>query len=377
MPGESQTSSPLITLFLCGDVMTGRGIDQILPHSGDPRLFEPYVRSAKQYVEFAQEVSGAIDAPVDFAYVWGDALAELERRQPDARIVNLETAVTTSGKAWPGKGVHYRMHPANVPCLTALRADCCVLANNHAMDWGREGLLETIQTLSGAGIRTAGAGRDTAEALSPAMIETAGGARVLVHAFCLESSGVPAAWRATARQPGVSLLDDLSEDSVDFIARAISTQKRDGDFAVVSLHWGPNWGFDTSAQERRFAHALLDRAGADLLHGHSSHHVKGIEVHGEKLVLYGCGDFLTDYEGIRGHEAYRGELSVMYFPVIDPRNGRLRELVMTPTCMRRFRVSRADPEQAQWLCDTLVREGRKLGTTVEGHPDGTLRLRWA
>ncbi len=377
MDGESRAGSALITLFLCGDVMTGRGIDQILPHSGDPRLFEPYVRSARQYVEFAEEVSGAIAGPVDFAYVWGDALSELERLQPAARIVNLETAVTTSGQAWPGKGVHYRMHPANVPCLTALKPDCCALANNHAMDWGREGLLETLQTLSGAGIRTAGAGRDAAEAACPAAIDTGGGRRVLVHAFCMESSGVPATWRATARRPGVSVLDDLSDRCVDVVARTIDAQRRDGDIAVVSLHWGPNWGFDISMQERRFAHALLDRAGADLLHGHSSHHVKGIEVHDGKLLLYGCGDFLTDYEGIRGHEAYRGDLSLMYFPVIDSGNGRLRELVMTPTRVRRLRVNRAEPEQTQWLCETLIREGRKLGTTIERHPDGTLRLRWA
>jgi poly-gamma-glutamate synthesis protein (capsule biosynthesis protein) len=377
MDGESRAGSALITLFLCGDVMTGRGIDQILPHSGDPRLFEPYVRSARQYVEFAEEVSGAIAGPVDFAYVWGDALSELERLQPAARIVNLETAVTTSGQAWPGKGVHYRMHPANVPCLTALKPDCCALANNHAMDWGRDGLLETLQTLSGAGIRTAGAGRDAAEAAYPAAIDAGAGRRVLVHAFCMESSGVPAAWRATAGRPGVSVLDDLSDRCVHVVARAIDAHRSDGDIAVVSLHWGPNWGFDISAQERRFAHALLDRAGADLLHGHSSHHVKGIEVHDGKLVLYGCGDFLTDYEGIRGHEAYRGDLSLMYFPVIDSGNGRLRELVMTPTRVRRLRVNRAEPEQTQWLCETLIREGRKLGTTIERHPDGTLRLRWA
>jgi poly-gamma-glutamate synthesis protein (capsule biosynthesis protein) len=245
------------------------------------------------------------------------------------------------------------------------------------MDWGREGLLETLQTLSGAGIRTAGAGRDATEAAYPAVIATGGGRRVLVHAFCMESSGVPAAWRATARRPGVSVLDDLSDRCVDVVARAIGAHRRDGDIAVVSLHWGPNWGFDISVQERRFAHALLDRAGADLLHGHSSHHVKGIEVHDGKLVLYGCGDFLTDYEGIRGNEAYRGDLSLMYFPVVDSGNGRLRELVMTPTRVRRLRVSRAEPEQTQWLCETLIREGRKLGTTIERHPDGTLRLRWA
>jgi poly-gamma-glutamate synthesis protein (capsule biosynthesis protein) len=373
---ESAGTARLVTLFLCGDVMTGRGIDQILPHPGDARLYESYVLSAKEYVELAEEVSGAIERPVDFAYVWGDALRELARLRPAARIVNLETAVTTSENAWPGKGIHYRMHPANVPCLRALPVDCCVLANNHVMDWGREGLAETLDALPAAGIRTAGAGRDAGEASAPAIIELWGGKRLLVYAFGMESSGIPAEWRATARHSGVSVLDDLSDLSVDEVARAITAHKRKNDIAVVSLHWGPNWGFDISAGERRFAQALLDGAGVDLVHGHSSHHVKGIEVHRDKLILYGCGDFLTDYEGISGHEAYRGNLGLMYFPVLDSTNGRLRQLVMTPTHVHRFRVSRATPEQADWLHERLNRGGRKLGTGVERDSDGTLRLCW-
>src|SRR4029453_6689562 len=130
------TRAPTVTFFLCGDVMTGRGIDQILPHPSRPQLFEPYVRSAVEYVNLAERANGPIARPVDYAYVWGDALAELERVRPDARIVNLETAVTASDDAWSGKGIHYRMHPANVSCLTVAKLDCCCLANNHVLDWG-------------------------------------------------------------------------------------------------------------------------------------------------------------------------------------------------------------------------------------------------
>jgi poly-gamma-glutamate capsule biosynthesis protein CapA/YwtB (metallophosphatase superfamily) len=142
---------PALTLFLCGDVMTGRGIDQILPHPGKPRLFEACVHSALGYVQLAEEKNGPIARPVDFAYPWGDALDAWRRAAPDLRIVNLETAVTTSDDAWPGKGIHYRMHPANLPCLAAARIDCCVLANNHVMDWGGQGLKETLCSLRGAG----------------------------------------------------------------------------------------------------------------------------------------------------------------------------------------------------------------------------------
>ena len=356
--------------------MTGRGIDQILPHPGDPRLFESYVNSAKRYVELAEELCGAIARPVEYGYVWGDAIDELRRMQPQARIVNLETAVTTCDEAWPDKGVHYRMQPANVACLTALPVDCCVLANNHVMDWGRDGLIETLTTLAAAGIRTAGAGRNAAEAARPALVESSGGVRVLVHAFGMQSSGVPGAWRATPGRSGVNMLEDLSHRSVDRIAQAVRGHKRAGDIAVVSLHWGPNWGFDISTEERHFAQCLLDAAGVDIVHGHSSHHVKGIEIHRGKLILYGSGDLLTDYEGIGGHEAYRGDLGLMYFPLVDAASGTLQELLMTPTCVRRLRINRAGSEQSDWLCATLNREGRKLGTGIERHADGSLRLSW-
>ena len=94
--------------------MTGRGIDQILAHPGDPTLHEGYVKHAGEYVRLAERASGPIAAPVKPRYVWGDVLAELVRVQPDLRLVNLETSVTSSDDFWPGKGIHYRMHPDNV-----------------------------------------------------------------------------------------------------------------------------------------------------------------------------------------------------------------------------------------------------------------------
>jgi poly-gamma-glutamate capsule biosynthesis protein CapA/YwtB (metallophosphatase superfamily) len=127
----SSPGAPALNLFLCGDVMTGRGIDQLLPQPSRPHLYEPYVTDARDYVRLAERASGPIARPVGFDYVWGEARAEIDRRAPQLRIVNLETAITTSEDAWPGKGIHYRMHPANVGVLTAARIDACALANSH------------------------------------------------------------------------------------------------------------------------------------------------------------------------------------------------------------------------------------------------------
>jgi poly-gamma-glutamate synthesis protein (capsule biosynthesis protein) len=363
-----------VTLFLCGDVMTGRGIDQVLPHPVEPVLYEPYVRSALDYVDLAQRRNGPIPRPVDWPYVWGDALSELARVAPDARIVNLETAITVSDEPWPGKGIHYRMHPDNVRCLIAAQLDCCVLANNHVMDWGRAGLVETLATLRSAGLRTAGAGESAAEAAAPAVLDLSGGGRVLVFGFCTEDSGVPARWAAGNDRPGVNLLPDLSSRSVDGIARGVAQWRRAGDIVVASIHWGGNWGYAIAAEQRAFARMLVERAGVDVVHGHSSHHPKGIEVHRGKALLYGCGDWFNDYEGIGGYEAYRGDLALMYFPSFDPATGELLRFSLTPTRTRRFRIERAAPDEAEWLRATLNREGRKLGTQVTSEEGGRLLL---
>jgi poly-gamma-glutamate synthesis protein (capsule biosynthesis protein) len=372
----SRRTTGEVTLFLCGDVMTGRGIDQILPHPSRPELHEPYVRSALGYVALAEQASGPISRPVGYEYVWGDALAELARVRPDARIVNLETAVTTSNEAWPGKGIHYRMHPANLPLLAAARLDCCVLANNHVLDWGYAGLAETRQTLRLAGIRSAGAGDDAGAAAAPAIVELPGGRRVLVFAYCTEDSGVPRAWAAGKGQPGVHLLRDLSAPGIDAVARQVGAHKRRGDVVVASIHWGGNWGYDVPAAQRRFARALVDGAGVDLAHGHSSHHVKAIEIHRGRLILYGCGDFVNDYEGIGGYESYRGDLAFMYFPTLDAASGELRRCELVPTRMRALRVQRVGADDAAWLRARLDRESAPFGVRSEPHAGGLLLLRW-
>lgn len=373
---HDKIDSAQLTLFLCGDVMTGRGVDQILPHPSDPTLHESYMRSALGYVALAEEASGPISKPVDFAYIWGEVLAELQRDGPVVRIANLETAVTTSAEYWPGKGIHYRMHPANLPCLTVARLDCCSLANNHVLDWGYRGLLETLTGLRRANIHTAGAGVNADEAAAPATVTVPGAGRVLVFAFGTPTSGIPLSWAAVANQPGVNLVRSLSEMAVQSLGDQVRSLKQPGDIAVASIHWGSNWGYAIPQSQIAFAHRLIDHAGIDIIHGHSSHHVRAIEVYRDRLILYGCGDFLTDYEGIHGHEQFRPDLGLLYQADLDPASGRLVRLQMIPTQVRRLRVQRAPYADARWLHNRLNREGRQFGARVQLHPDHTLTLHW-
>ncbi|HSH76203.1 MAG TPA: CapA family protein [Longimicrobiales bacterium] len=359
-------------LFLCGDVMTGRGIDQVLPSPVDPTLHEPYVDDAREYVRLAERANGVIPAPVDFRYVWGDALAELERAGPEARIVNLETSITTS-EAWEPKGINYRMHPENVSCLTAAGIDCCVLANNHVLDWGLAGLEETLETLNGVGLGSAGAGRDWEEAWAPGVVRTGRG-RVLIFGLGGPDSGVPRSWAATGRRPGVGFVGDWSDAAADEVVAHVGRFRESGDLVVVSVHWGGNWGYAVPRAHRRFAHRLVDSGAVEVIHGHSSHHPRGIEVRRGRPILYGCGDFLNDYEGISGHEEYRADLALMYLITLSTVG--LAGFRMVPFRRRRLRLERASGSDASWIAGTLDRESARFGTRVAADGDDTLHVQW-
>jgi poly-gamma-glutamate capsule biosynthesis protein CapA/YwtB (metallophosphatase superfamily) len=363
----------VVTLALCGDVMLGRGIDQVLPHPGDPTLREDYALQAGAYVALAEQANGPIPAPVDFSWPWGQALSALDEAAPDARVVNLETSVTRSDEFAPGKAVHYRMSPDNLPCLSLARPDVCALANNHVLDFGRRGLEETLAVLGGAGLTVAGAGPDLEQARRPATVPLRHGGRALVFAFGMPSSGVPTSWAATPSRSGVDVVRETSAGEAAEVVERVRRHRRPDDLVVVSVHWGSNWGHQVPAAQTRFAHALVD-GGVDLVHGHSSHHPRPIEVYRGRLVLYGCGDFINDYEGIAGHEGYRDDLRLLYLASFDTDTRALRALRMIPMQARRLRLEHASDVDAEWLRAVLDRTSRPLGSRVGRGPEGALTL---
>lgn len=364
---------PTLRLFLCGDVMLGRGIDQILPQPCDPALHEDYIQSALEYVQLAEVANGSVKRPVAPAYVWGVAIDELKQARPDARIINLETSITRSEDFDP-KGINYRMSPENAVALAAAHIDCCVLANNHILDWGRAGLLDTLTTLKHFGIKSAGAGRTLEEARAAATLPISGKGRVLVFSFTAVTSGTPRNWAAASGAAGVNLLSDLSDTTVHRTTDRIIRDRQPGDVVVVSIHWGPNWGYEVSDAQRRFAHALIDNAGVSIIHGHSSHHAKAIEVYQNRLILYGCGDFLNDYEGIRGYEDYRDDLAVMYFVDIAVTSGTVSGIELIPLCIKQFQLVPASASDTAWIQQTLDRESRRFGTSVVVTAPGRLTV---
>jgi poly-gamma-glutamate synthesis protein (capsule biosynthesis protein) len=189
------------------------------------------------------------------------------------------------------------------------------------------------------------------------------------------TSGIPWEWGATGDRPGVNLLENLSDETARRVASQIREAKRPGDVAVASIHWGSNWGYGVPDAQIDFAHQLVE-GGVDIVHGHSSHHPKGIEVYRDRLILYGCGDFLNDYEGITGHEAFRSDLSLIYLARVDSMQGRLVGAQLVPLQVRQFRLHRASEADSTWLRDLLNRLGAPFGTGVRLEGDNSLTLQW-
>ncbi len=360
-----------VRVALAADVMLGRGIDQALESSVDPELHEPVVQDARSYIDLAEERHGRIGAPLGPREPWGDLLDTLNRLEPDTFVVNLETSVTEGGRPWPGKGIHYRMHPDNLAVLTAAGVECCTLANNHLLDYDRTGLLDTLRSLTGTGISAAGAGVNRSEAQRTAEVGS-----VRVAAAGCSDSGIPLSWAATEHESGVFYLDRLNERAVEELTRALSPTgiDMDGDQAagnhpadgeeipardwsdtrrptILSLHWGANWGHEIPGAHRRFAARLAERGSVDALFGHSSHHAKAIEVHRGVPVIYGAGDLINDYEGIAGHERYRPDLRLLY--ILDFLDGRARRITAVPFVMYRFRLHHADRADAVLVAEIL------------------------
>ena len=245
--------------------------------------------------------------------------------------------------------------------MAAVRPDACALANNHVLDFGRRGLEDTLDAVSGAGLWPGG---------RPGAWQRPRGDLLLRDGLQRDPGG----WAAAPGRAGIYFLPDLSDATADELIGRARAAKGPGDVVVVSVHWGSNWGYGVGPDQVRFAHRLID-GGVDLIHGHSSHHPGPVEVFGGRLVLYGCGDCINDYEGITGHERYRGDLRLLYFASLQPDTGALAALQMAPMRARKLRLYRAAEADGRWLGTVMERASSRFASRVDLGPDGLLALR--
>lgn len=329
----------------------------------------------------SHELQSIRDANRDGSYMWGDYLSLKLHPPPDLRLLNMENAVTTSTTNYdvPLKGINYHMHVNNVPLVfktfaaatfteedepkpTSSRPIPYVIsmANNHAMDFGHvafeQETLPALDSLPGDG-HIVGIGdsiSSAAEATSIALPQP--NRRLKCIAVSTVCSGTPPSWRATATKPGMIVLPALDEPTAVqkaveatasvLQANSISCSHQD-DLVVLSIHWGPNWAYreagDVEAQtfRREYAHRVIDELGVDLIYGHSSHHIRGMELYRGKLIIYGAGDLVNDYEGFanRGDEAYN-KLGALFLVDVNVSDGTLAQLCLIPTFMNCLQLQR-------------------------------------
>lgn len=257
------------------------------------------------------------------------------------------------------------MHPENIQCLREASISYTSLANNHTLDFSSPGLLETVRTVKAAGIAFAGAGETDEEARQPAVLYLQeGDEKLLVHVH--SAADHPSEWAAV---PNFHLIDYRPDTRTRLKALLTSTSSIPC-FKIFSVHWGPNYAWMPSDEIQSLARYLIDECGVDLVHGHSSHHVQGVEVYKGRLIIYGCGDFVDDYAL---NATYRNDLSAVWRVGLErvEEGGRtklkIRNLEVFPSCIKRFQASllgRNDSDH-RWLHKKLEELSKGFGTEVE------------
>ena len=292
------------------------------------------------------------------AYAWGDTLPLLQRA--DARFINLECAITDWGEPEPGKVFCFRTDAKNVEVLRVAHIDAVSLANNHVLDYGEPGLRETLRNLDASGIRHAGAGLTALEAQQPAWLAIDG----LRIAFLAATDNQPD-WEATADRPGVFYIPiDPADERFQRLVTLVRAAKRAADLVMVSLHWGPNWGYQPPPEHPPAARLLIE-SGADIIFGHSAHIVRGIEVYRGRPILYSCGDFVDDYAV---DQVERNDESFIVQAYLSGRE--LTRLSLIPTVIEEFQARLARGTRRDSICDKMGSLCRQLGTEARRVADG-------
>jgi poly-gamma-glutamate synthesis protein (capsule biosynthesis protein) len=211
----------------------------------------------------------------------------------DITVANFEGALTERGEPWP-KGYNFRTPPAYASGLAAAGFDVVSLANNHTMDYGVAGLLDTLDALDAAGVRRAGAGRSGSEAGTAAIVE-ARGLRVAFIACAdtpAEAGGFRIRdWATLADGPGIFVCED------EALRTQIAQARQTADFVIVLVHAGDEYRTEPSATQRRIADRAL-AAGADAYIGHHAHVVQPIEQRGAQFIAWGLGNFIFDLDDV-------------------------------------------------------------------------------
>ena len=217
----------------------------------------------------------------------------------DEVIMNLECAITdieTSPlKGTEKKHLYSASEDETIKAFKKLNITTCMLANNHAVDYGKAGLIDTITALEKADIKYIGGGRTQKEAAAPLMFEKQLGDKLfkaaIVSSYTYGVASDSYGFYAKDNIPGVN-----KKDLTRFTKQIKELKNIDKDIMyILSPHWGPNYVWRTFTQQKQGEEFI--RAGVDLIVGHSAHMIQEIEYYKEKLIMYSIGNFLMNGDG--------------------------------------------------------------------------------
>jgi poly-gamma-glutamate capsule biosynthesis protein CapA/YwtB (metallophosphatase superfamily) len=264
-----------------------------------------------------------------------DEIVEMTRAA-DLFVLNLECCISERGEPVP-KWFNFRAPPQAVETLLHLGVDCVTLANNHALDYGPEALLDTFEHLRAAGIRWAGAGENVEQARAPVVLR---GLPIVAFADHEASAA------AGPGRPGIAYAD-LQEGVPDWLLERASG-------ALICPHWGPNMTPEPLPYVRAAAQELLE-AGAALVAGTSAHVFQGVEGN----VIYDLGDFIDDY---RVDPVLRNDHGLLFF--IELEAGAPRRIEAVPIRLEYAYTRLAHDKEADWIRKRFREACAAFGTEV-------------
>jgi poly-gamma-glutamate synthesis protein (capsule biosynthesis protein) len=281
-------------------------------------------------------------------------------READLAVVNLECAITSSNSSsshWHGapKAFYFGAPPGAIETLADAGIGLVSLANNHALDYDVQGLLQTIRALDEYGIAHAGAGDDLAGALQAAIVQRQH-LGLGMAAFCDHQGDFAAANDC----PGIAWLDMADEAAaIAAFADALAPLSAAAvNWPILSLHWGPNMVWRPEPRQRRLAHAAIDM-GWKIVYGHSAHVFHGVELYRGCPIIYAAGDLVDDYYV---DPAFRNDHQLLF----DLRlaGGALERIVLHPLFIENCRTVPATTTQREWIFGQMARLCAELGTAT-------------
>jgi len=325
-PGfRGETPTPRV-LALAGDTMLARRMSDAIERRGAKAPFD-------------DDVAGVV-------------------RGADLAFVDLECVIAEGGAPFqPPRVFYFRATPKAIDALRLAGIRGVNQANNHAMDYGPDALLEDLRRLDDAGIAHVGAGKDAEAAAAPVVL-SAGDLKIGFVGFADHYAD----YAATPDRPGTNYLPTRDDDATVTRAKiaADAARKAGAQIVVFSWHHGPNMNPAPDATTVSLARRLIDEARVDVVHGHGAHCLQGVEVRGAGVILYDTGDFVDDYEV---DPSVRNDQALLYLLTLD-RTG-LHQLDLVPLTVEDLRVRLATKAETADILKTLERRSAPFGTRFE------------